>query len=1041
MSIKQSSQSRLLSLVPVCLMTFDFVSLCAAYLLALCVRFECGIGGIPGEYLRSYRSFVLYYALGSLLIYMYFGLYRSLWKFASYHELVRCVSASLVSIALHFVFISMLYRRMPLSYYLFGGMFQLGFLVTSRFFYRAARLEYLHLSKRFAAGKNYVNAMVIGAGRAGLIIIRELTTSERTMVRVCCVVDDDSSKWGRTIEDVPIIGGRDAIIEGVKRYGVRRIFFAVPTCSAEDRTQILNICKEAGCEIQALPGIYQFTNNEISLKQMRDVTVEDLLGRRPVSFDAAQVNALVNGKVVLVTGGGGTIGSEICRQLAEFGPRRIVVFDIFDDNAYRLQQDMRRRFPALDLAVVIGSVRDSSQVNELFKVHRPDIVFHAASHKNIPLAEGSPDETVKNNIFGTYKVAYAALAYGCSRFVLISTDKAVNPTSVLGACSRFCEMMLQSMSMFVADGDISTCFSPNMHARVWPELPAKPSTEFCVVRFGGALDSNGSVFHMFRQQIAVGGPVTVTHKEATRFFMNTRDIVKLLLQASSDIASGEIAVLDMGEPVSIDKLARNLIKLNGYVPDVDIPVTYIGLRPGEKLCDEALMWQEGMRKTANPDIYVANPTPIDARAVFSQLYGLFKSVAEGGCDLRARLSELVGTYEPQEGGAEAGALGAAVPFWAHEPINNLERIALRFGISGDIVSIVLINRGYINRTYRVETRERSGRSFKYILQRINSNVFPDADALMENYGLVTEHLSRNFRLPGREDACCNQMPLPTRDGKVFFSDESGAWRMLSYFDDVHSYDIPDSPRTFFYAGQAFGSFLKAIADIPSDKVHEVIPNFHNTWSRYQDLEKAISEDPYGRVADVKPEIDFIRSHRDMFRVIADALASGEIPLHICHNDCNLNNILFDNRTNMPVAIIDLDTIMPSSPLYDYGDSMRVGTNTAKDDEKDLSKVSCNLALYEQYARGWLGACGSMLTRRELELLPLACLVITSEDGIRFLADHINGDCYYNIFYPGQNLDRSRTQLRLLKDMEQKLPMIKNILNVIYGELNLGVTLS
>ncbi len=374
------------------------------------------------------------------------------------------------------------------------------------------------------------------------------------------------------------------------------------------------------------------------------------------------------------------------------------------------------------------------------------------------------------------------------------------------------------------------------------------------------------------------------------------------------------------------------------------------------------------------------------------------------------------------------------------PINELQNIIEKFAIRGDITSITQINKGYINRTYRVETLSDAGHVHKYTLQRINTNVFPDVDTLMENYKLTTKHLFGKLQLPGRRKKGCVPTYRSTKEGCSYLRDDSGCWRMLTYFDNVYSLNIPDSPETFYYAGCAFGQFLKEMADVELEDIKEVIPNFHNTASRYQDLEEAIAKDPKGRVKAVLPEIEFVRERKENYAMISAALESGRIPTRICHNDCNLNNILFDNETHLPVAIIDLDTVMPSSPLYDFGDSMRIGTNTATDDEKDLSKVSCNLDLYEKYARGYLEACGNILTQEELKLLPCAALIITSEDGIRFLMDHINGDTYYNIYYPGQNLDRARTQLKLVEDMEKKLPQIKQIHRQIYKDLGLDVTI-
>lgn len=370
------------------------------------------------------------------------------------------------------------------------------------------------------------------------------------------------------------------------------------------------------------------------------------------------------------------------------------------------------------------------------------------------------------------------------------------------------------------------------------------------------------------------------------------------------------------------------------------------------------------------------------------------------------------------------------------PINDLQNIVDQFAIRGEVTAIEQINKGYINRTYHVKTLSERGHVHQYTLQRINTNVFPDVVALMDNFKITTNHLFGRLDLPGKHERGSVQTFRPTKDGRAFLTNDSGCWRMLTYFDGVYSMDIPSRPDTFYHAGRAFGKFIREMADVPIDQIKEVIPNFHNTQSRYLDLEASIERDPKGRVKSVAKEIAFIRARSNRFSMISDALESGKIPTRICHNDCNLNNILFDEKTHLPVAIIDLDTVMPSSPLYDFGDSMRIGTNTAKDDEKDLSKVSCDLSLYEQYARGYLEACGDTLTKEELALLPYAALIITAEDGIRFLMDHIDGDTYYTIYYPGQNLDRSRTQLKLLEDMEAKLPQIKKILQSIYNELGL-----
>ena len=374
------------------------------------------------------------------------------------------------------------------------------------------------------------------------------------------------------------------------------------------------------------------------------------------------------------------------------------------------------------------------------------------------------------------------------------------------------------------------------------------------------------------------------------------------------------------------------------------------------------------------------------------------------------------------------------------PINDLQNVVGRFAIRGDVTGITQLTKGYINSTYLIQTLSDTGHVHKYILQRINTNVFPDVDALMENFKYTTDHLHGKLVLPATTRRGAVQMLRPAKDGRSYLRCDSGCWRMLTYIDDVYSLDIPDSPETFYYAGRAFGRFLREMSDVKPEEIRIVIPNFHNTRSRYEQLEKVIQADPKRRVKDVAKEIAFVRARAENYGVITDALESGLLPTRVCHNDCNLNNILFDVTSHLPVAIIDLDTVMPSSPLYDFGDSMRIGTNTATDDEKDLSKVSCDLNLYEKYARGYLEECGDILTKEELELLPLASLIITSEDGIRFLMDHIDGDTYYNIFYPGQNLDRARTQLALVADMEKKLPRIIAILKKLYAELRPDVTL-
>lgn len=428
------------------------------------------------------------------------------------------------------------------------------------------------------------------------------------------------------------------------------------------------------------------------------------------------------------------------------------------------------------------------------------------------------------------------------------------------------------------------------------------------------------------------------------------------------------------------------------------------------------------------------------RILYSYLYVYARKETKSGRALRKILGIAAFVdFESEEPGAVMH-LVLEPARQALEPINVQQKIAKQFAIVGKIIAITQIKKGYINQTYKVQTLSEAGHVHNYTLQRINTDVFPDVDALMHNFTLTTEHLkeSKIFKLEGKNPRGSVQQVRTTKDKQAYLRHESGCWRMLTHFDDVYSLDIPqkDHPEIFYHAGVAFGKFVKAMSDVDVNDIRIVIPNFHNTKSRYNDLEKSIAKDPEGRVKDVEREIAFVRARAAKYGLISDALEKGEIPTRICHNDCNLNNILFDNETHLPVVIIDLDTVMPSSPLYDYGDSMRIGTNTATDDEKDLSKVSCDLKLYELYARGYLESCGDMLTKRELELLPYASIIITSEDGIRFLMDHIDGDTYYNISYTGQNLDRARTQLKLVEDMERKLPEIKAILQKIYADLGL-----
>ena len=452
---------------------------------------------------------------------------------------------------------------------------------------------------------------------------------------------------------MPIVGGRDDIPRNVLRYGVERILVAIPTASREEQRDLLNLCQETGCEVKVLPGIYQLANDEVSLAKMRDVQIEDLLGRAPIVADTDAIFANVSGRVVLVTGGGGSIGSELCRQIARHRPKQLVILDIYENNAYDIQQELRHRHPELDLRVLVGSVRDTRRVEDVFAEYRPEMVFHAAAHKHVPLMEDSPCEAIKNNVLGTYKVAYAALAHGCRRFLLISTDKAVNPTNVMGASKRLCEMIVQTMDKVARSGELSVLPRVDSHTGVHPgDLslpPDAPRTEFVAVRFGNVLGSNGSVIPLFKKQIAEGGPVTVTHPDIIRYFMTIPEAVSLVLQSATYAKGGEIFVLDMGEPMKIDTLARNLIRLAGFKPDVDIKIEYTGLRPGEKLYEEKLMSEEGLQRTANKLIHVAQPIELDTGAFLRHLQELVEvSAANDAKAIREVIRRAVPTYHPKE---------------------------------------------------------------------------------------------------------------------------------------------------------------------------------------------------------------------------------------------------------------------------------------------------------------------------------------------------------------------------------------------------------
>ena len=553
-----------------------------------------------------------------------------------------------------------------MSYYITGPIIQFCLVTAVRFSYRYITME---RQRRELRDNIKHNAMIIGAGAAGQVILRELKNSNESQTRVCCMIDDNPNKWGRYMDGIPVVGGRDSIFESVDKYGIDKILVALPAAGNEQRREILNICKETGCEIKSLPGIYQLTNGEVSLSKMKKVDVVDLLGREPIKVNMDEICTYIEGKVVLVTGGGGSIGSELCRQVAKHHPKQLVIFDIYENNAYDIEQELRKNCPDLNLVVLIGSVRDSRRIEGVFEKYRPQIVYHAAAHKHVPLMENSPNEAIKNNVIGTYKTALAAMKYGTERFVLISTDKAVNPTNIMGASKRLCEMVIQSMNVICRDG--RTDILPKLYAHTDDdeayrsvlkmtaaasevtttkeqplEAGKKYITQYAAVRFGNVLGSNGSVIPLFKKQIEAGGPVTVTHPDIIRYFMTIPEAVSLVLQAGVYAQGGDIFVLDMGEPVKIDLLARNLIKLSGYTPDVDIKIVYSGLRPGEKLYEEKLMAEEGLQKTQNDLIHIGKPIPFNIEEFMKQLEMLAEVSYNNTENIEEIVAGVVKTYHP-----------------------------------------------------------------------------------------------------------------------------------------------------------------------------------------------------------------------------------------------------------------------------------------------------------------------------------------------------------------------------------------------------------
>lgn len=651
-------------LIALYLLIYDIVTINLSYFIGLWLRFDLQYSKIPSEYLMAFIKFAPFYTAFSIIVFYMMHMYNSLWRFASFNELTSIMMATVVTGTAHVVGITLFVRRMPIAYYVFGICAQFIFTTGIRFGYRFVNLERAKREKTEKSAHVKHHVMVIGAGAAGMIVLRELHNSRELTSRACCVIDDNPNKWNRFIEGTPIVGGRDTILENAEKYDIDTIMLTMPSASAKDKRDILNICKETHCELKSLPGIYQLANGEVLLSKMKSVAIEDLLGRDQIKVDMAEIFNQLKGKTILVTGGGGSIGSELCRQIAAHEPKQLIIFDVYENNAYEIEQELRRKYKdRLNLVVLIGSVRDTRRIDMVFEKFRPDIVYHAAAHKHVPLMETSPNEAIKNNVVGTYKTAYAALKYGAQKFVLISTDKAVNPTNIMGASKRLCEMVIQSMDVISRTGKNNLL--PLLHAHRDVDDPmdradvgvgndvqedtvskAKNRTQFVAVRFGNVLGSNGSVIPLFKKQIEAGGPVTVTHPDIVRYFMTIPEAVSLVLQAGTYAAGGEIFVLDMGEPVKIDSLARNLIKLSGFEPDVDIKISYSGLRPGEKLYEEKLMAEEGLKKTDNDLIHIGQPIPFDTEKFLRQLETLAAESYENSDHIVELVESIVTTFHP-----------------------------------------------------------------------------------------------------------------------------------------------------------------------------------------------------------------------------------------------------------------------------------------------------------------------------------------------------------------------------------------------------------
>ena len=607
----QNSRSRMIALFIV-----DMLTVVLDSYLAIILRFKLDNIWVPEEYMSSVEHYMIINVITTVIIFLLLNLYNRVWSYASLYEMLLIVCAAMLSTAFQAFGFSLLYLPIPRSYYFFYFILLSITTLITRFSYRILHTMQNGIKK---SAKHSRNTIVIGAGEAGNMIIKELKSSKYLNQKVVCVIDDNPSKKGKYIHGIRIVGGRDMIQEAAKKYDAEEIILAIPSAGNKATRDILRICNLTDCKLKILPGMYQLINDEVGVSNLREVSIEDLLGRDAINIDMESVGQYVSNKRVLVTGGGGSIGSELCRQIAAHNPKLLIIFDNYENNAYETQQELIRKYPNLKLEVLIGSVRNTSRIESVMEYYRPEVVFHAAAHKHVPLMEDSPNEAIKNNVFGTYKTARAADKYGVKKFVLISTDKAVNPTNIMGASKRMCEMIVQTFSKY-------------------------SRTEYVIVRFGNVLGSNGSVIPLFKKQMEAGGPVTVTHPDIIRYFMTIPEAVSLVLQAGAYAHGGEIFVLDMGEPIKIADLAKNLIRLSGYTLGVNMEIKYTGLRPGEKLYEELLTKEEGLQKTANDLIFIGKPLEFDEVHFLSQLRELEKAAMEESPDIKEKVAGIISTY-------------------------------------------------------------------------------------------------------------------------------------------------------------------------------------------------------------------------------------------------------------------------------------------------------------------------------------------------------------------------------------------------------------